>query len=104
MFLIVPEEEAIPWPLRLRPLPSSPMRTWRRGDEGAPVLPSLRQEEHRGWDAQLRTVEYVLFLQFKRADYVSRRHPSSPRFHRQNDFDSTYVDGTVLDKSVLVPE
>jgi hypothetical protein len=45
---------------------------------GAPVLPSLREENRLGWDAKLSTVEYALFLQFKRTDYVSRRHPSSP--------------------------
>jgi hypothetical protein len=45
---------------------------------GAPVLPSLLQEEHLGWDVQLKFVEYVLFLQFKRVEYVSRRHPASP--------------------------
>lgn len=45
---------------------------------GAPVLPSLLQEELLGWDAQIQFVEYVLFLQFKRAEFVSRRHPASP--------------------------
>lgn len=45
---------------------------------GAPVLPSLVQEEKLGWDAKLRYVEYCLFLQFKRVEYVSRRHPASP--------------------------
>lgn len=44
---------------------------------GAPVLPSLVAEEQLGWDAKQRFVEYALFLQFKRVQYVSRRHPSS---------------------------
>lgn len=48
---------------------------------GAPVLPSLLQEEHLGWDAKLTYVEYVLFLQFKRVEFVSRRHPASPTWH-----------------------
>lgn len=45
---------------------------------GAPVLPSLLQEEKLGWDAKLQYVEYCLFLQFKRVEYVSRSHPASP--------------------------
>lgn len=45
---------------------------------GAPVLPSLLQEEKLGWDAKLQYVEYCLFLQFKRVEYVSRPHPASP--------------------------
>ncbi|MFE0530425.1 hypothetical protein ACFW0V_22795 [Micromonospora parva] len=45
---------------------------------GAPILPSLVAEEQLGWDAQIPFVEYALFLQFKRAQYVSRRHPASP--------------------------
>lgn len=45
---------------------------------GAPVLPSLLQEEQLGWDVSLRYVEYALFLQFKRPQFVSRRHPASP--------------------------
>jgi len=45
---------------------------------GAPVLPSLIAEEKLGWDAKLRFVEYALFLQFKRIEYVSRAHPASP--------------------------
>jgi hypothetical protein len=45
---------------------------------GAPVLPSLLQEEKIGWDAKLQYVEYALFLQFKRIEYVSRPHPASP--------------------------
>ena len=45
---------------------------------GAPVLPSLVQEEALGWDAHLRYAEYALFLQFKRTEYVSRRNPASP--------------------------
>ena len=45
---------------------------------GAPVLPSLLAEEKLGWDAKLEFVEYALFLQFKRSEYVSRRHPASP--------------------------
>lgn len=45
---------------------------------GAPVLPSLLQEEKLGWDAKVRYVEYCLFFQFKRVEYVSREHPASP--------------------------
>jgi hypothetical protein len=45
---------------------------------GAPVLPSLLQEEHLGYDAQVPFVDYALFLQFKRAEFISRRHSSSP--------------------------
>jgi hypothetical protein len=45
---------------------------------GAPVLPSLLAEEKLGWDAKLQFVEYALFLQFKRIEYVSRSHPASP--------------------------
>lgn len=45
---------------------------------GAPILPSLVEEEHLGYDAKLRFVEYALFLQFKRVQYVSRRHPALP--------------------------
>ena len=45
---------------------------------GAPVLPSLLQEEKLGWDVALRYVEYALFLQFKRPQFVSRRHSASP--------------------------
>ena len=45
---------------------------------GAPVLPSLVAEEMLGWDAKLGFVEYALFLQFKRIEYVSREHPASP--------------------------
>ncbi|GIJ22881.1 hypothetical protein [Micromonospora lutea] len=43
----------------------------------APVLPSLLQEEKLGWDAHLSFVEYALFFQFKRAQFISRRHPKS---------------------------
>lgn len=45
---------------------------------GAPTLPSLKSEEQLGYDAEVPTLEYALFLQFKRQAYVSRRHPSSP--------------------------
>lgn len=45
---------------------------------GAPTLPSLELEEQLGWDAKVPTLDYALFLQFKRQTYVSRRHPSSP--------------------------
>lgn len=45
---------------------------------GAPVLPSLQLEEQVGWDAKVPTLEYALFLQFKRQVYISRRHPNSP--------------------------
>lgn len=45
---------------------------------GAPILPSLKQEEKLGYDARINTVGYCLFLQFKRVEYVSRAHPASP--------------------------
>lgn len=45
---------------------------------GAPLLPSLKQEEAWGFDAKISYVGYALFFQFKRADYVSREHPASP--------------------------
>lgn len=46
---------------------------------GAPVFPSLRAEAELGWDVRLdTTVEWSLFLQFKRPEFVSRRHPGSP--------------------------
>jgi hypothetical protein len=47
-------------------------------EAGAPTLPSLQQEESLGYDAKLPFVEYALLLQFKRTEYVSRRHPNSP--------------------------
>lgn len=45
---------------------------------GAPVLPSLRLEATHGWDAKVPMLEYALFLQFKRPEFISRRHPGSP--------------------------
>lgn len=45
---------------------------------GAPKLPTLIEEKTLGYDARLSFVDYVLFLQFKRSQYVSRRHPGSP--------------------------
>lgn len=46
---------------------------------GAPILPSLLLEEKLGYDVKIRTtVEYALFLQFKRPQFVKRRHPQSP--------------------------
>lgn len=118
------------------------------GAAGAPVLPSLQLEEKRGWDAKVPTLDYALFMQFKRPTFVSRRHPSSPtwdqvgnphyrvaihtgehqhqrllelenelssdalaanvyyvapRFHLQADFDAAYLNGSVLDRSVIEP-
>lgn len=115
---------------------------------GVPVLPSLQMEEQLGWDVKVDTVEYALFMQFKRPTYVSRRHPGSPtwdhvgnphyrfvirtgehqhqrllelehdltaggqigdvyyvapRFHVQSDFDDAYLNGTVLERSVIEP-
>ena len=52
--------------------------------QGAPKLPSLVEEESLGWDVRLAFVDYALFLQFKRAQYVSRRHPDSPTWPGQN--------------------
>jgi hypothetical protein len=48
------------------------------------VLPSLLQEEDLGYDAQVPFVDYALFLQFKRTEYVSRRHPASPTWDYVN--------------------
>lgn len=45
---------------------------------GAPKLPSLVEEEKLGYDVRLAFVDFVLFLQFKRSSWVSRRHPNSP--------------------------
>lgn len=45
---------------------------------GAPILPSLPHEEALGWDVNLPCLGYALFLQFKRAEFISRRHPDSP--------------------------
>jgi hypothetical protein len=45
---------------------------------GAPVLPSLVAEEQLGYDAKLPFVECALFFQFKRVQFISRRHPKSP--------------------------
>ncbi|MFC5265876.1 hypothetical protein ACFPJ1_27500 [Kribbella qitaiheensis] len=44
----------------------------------APKMPSLREEKDLGWDARIATVDYALFMQFKVAEYISRRNPSSP--------------------------
>jgi hypothetical protein len=44
----------------------------------APLLPNLRIEHRLGYDAQLTHAGYVLLLQFKLPEYVSRRHPMSP--------------------------
>lgn len=44
----------------------------------APTLPSLLTENKVGYDARLVTVDFTLFLQFKRSYYVSRRHPREP--------------------------
>jgi hypothetical protein len=45
---------------------------------GAPVLPSLKQEKQVGYDARLRHADFVLCLQFKRTEYISRQNPASP--------------------------
>jgi hypothetical protein len=45
---------------------------------GAPKLPSLVEEEKLGYDVRIAFVDFVLFLQFKRSTWVSRRHPNSP--------------------------
>lgn len=45
---------------------------------GRPILPSLPEEEQLGWDVGYATVGFVLFLQFKRGEFVSRSHPASP--------------------------
>lgn len=45
---------------------------------GAPHLPSLKEENKVGWDAAINTtMDYALFLQFKRPEFVSRQHPQS---------------------------
>jgi hypothetical protein len=46
--------------------------------KGAPILPSLREEADLGYDAKLAFVQYVLLMQFKRSEFVSRSHPGSP--------------------------
>ena len=46
--------------------------------KGAPVFPSLLEEFHVGWDVALQYVEAIVCLQFKRSDWVSKRHPASP--------------------------
>lgn len=52
---------------------------------GAPVLPSLLLEAHGGYDVEVRTtVEYALFLQFKRPTYIKRSHPASPTWPHVN--------------------
>jgi hypothetical protein len=38
----------------------------------APILPSLQQEQHEGWDAQLPTNGTDYYYQFKLSDYLSR--------------------------------
>jgi hypothetical protein len=38
----------------------------------APILPSLKQEQDEGWDAQLPVVGTPFFYQFKLAEYLSR--------------------------------
>jgi hypothetical protein len=45
---------------------------------GAPKLPSLVEEKDLGWDVRLAFVDFVVFLQFKRSEWISRRHPDSP--------------------------
>lgn len=40
----------------------------------APTLPSLLRENTVGYDAHLVTVNFALFLQFKRSFFVSRQH------------------------------
>lgn len=42
--------------------------------KGAPDLPSLITEKVVGYDAKLVTVDFALFLQFKRSFFVSRQH------------------------------
>lgn len=39
-----------------------------------PIQPSLLTEATVGYDAAFFQVDYTLFLQFKRSDYISRRH------------------------------
>lgn len=51
---------------------------------GAPKLPSLIEEKDLGWDVRLSYVEFAVFLQFKRSDWVSRRHPDSPTWAAMN--------------------
>ena len=50
----------------------------------APLLPSLIAEKDLGWDVSLAFVDYALFLQFKRASFVSRRHINSPTWPGHN--------------------
>src|SRR5689334_23057961 len=49
---------------------------------GAPKLPSLIEEASLGYDAKVRHVGFALFLQFKRVDFISRMHYSSPTWSK----------------------
>lgn len=42
--------------------------------KAAPILPSLQQEQHEGWDAHLPTAAVDFYYQFKLTDYLSRRN------------------------------
>jgi hypothetical protein len=118
---------------------------WKQA--GAPELPSLKKEKNLGYDLGLPFVGYALYLQFKRATFVSRHGPGSPTwshigaphyryridtavdqhqtlltletrlesagfgevlyasplFHRQSQFDASYLATTILTDSLLVP-
>ncbi len=46
----------------------------------APTQPSLLTEGKVGYDAALFAVDYTLFMQFKRSDYITRLHTSACSF------------------------
>lgn len=52
------------------------LTTMGAGLVSAPTLPSLLKENTVGYDANLESVNFALFLQFKRSFFVSRQHTS----------------------------
>ncbi|MBZ5644563.1 MAG: hypothetical protein LAO19_17545 [Acidobacteriia bacterium] len=55
--------------------------------KAAPVLPSLQQEEHEGWDARLPLNGIDFYYQFKLSDYLSRGNAT---FIRNGTYSSPY--------------
>lgn len=53
----------------------------------APVLPSLRQEQHEGWDAYLPVYGVDYYYQFKLSDYLSRPYAT---FIKDGTYNSAY--------------
>lgn len=54
------------------------LTTLGAGLVSAPTLPSLIKENTVGFDAHLVSIDFALFLQFKRSFFVSRQHTSGP--------------------------